>query len=141
MLEASLSFWALRVSLHPSWGGMIQQDSLSNRAARGGDLSRLAIMLTVFALTVGDWLRDALDPSQRDGYSAIYGYSAYSPSLQAIPVLLVSPSSPFMIYTYPTTRPECMLVPALPWKLLLASARAWLGPAFLGAIRAHMQRY
>jgi peptide/nickel transport system permease protein len=69
MLEASLSYLGIGVQPPtPSWGGMIQQGQSYYRTAPWLVLfPGLAIMITVFAFNLlGDGLRDALDPTQRD---------------------------------------------------------------------------
>ena len=69
MLEASLSYLGIGVQPPtPTWGGMIQQGQSFYRAAPWLVVfPGLAIMLTVFAFNLlGDGLRDALDPTQRN---------------------------------------------------------------------------
>jgi peptide/nickel transport system permease protein len=69
MLEASLSYLGIGVQPPtPSWGGMIQQGQSYYRTAPWMVIfPGLAIMLTVFAFNLlGDGLRDALDPTQRN---------------------------------------------------------------------------
>lgn len=70
MLEASLSYLGIGIQPpRPSWGGMIQQGQSYYRTAPWMVIfPGLAIMLTVFAFNLlGDGLRDALDPTQRNG--------------------------------------------------------------------------
>ncbi|MGH2521668.1 MAG: ABC transporter permease [Anaerolineales bacterium] len=69
MLEASLSYLGIGVQPPtPSWGGMIQQGQSFYRAAPWLVIfPGFAIMLAVFAFNLlGDGLRDALDPTQRN---------------------------------------------------------------------------
>lgn len=69
MLEASLSYLGIGVQPPtPSWGGMIQQGQSYYRSAPWMVIfPGLAIMLTVFAFNLlGDGLRDALDPMQKE---------------------------------------------------------------------------
>jgi peptide/nickel transport system permease protein len=69
MLEASLSYLGIGVQPPtPSWGVMIQQGQSFYRSAPWLVLfPGLAIMLTVFSFNLlGDGLRDALDPAQRN---------------------------------------------------------------------------
>ena len=69
MLEASLSYLGIGVQPPiPSWGGMIQQGQAYYRTAPWlVVVPGLAIMVTVFAFNLlGDGLRDALDPMQRE---------------------------------------------------------------------------
>jgi peptide/nickel transport system permease protein len=69
MLEASLSYLGIGVQPPtPSWGGMIQQAQSYYRTAPWLLIyPGLAIMLTVLAFNLlGDGLRDALDPVQRN---------------------------------------------------------------------------
>jgi peptide/nickel transport system permease protein len=68
MLEASLSYLGIGVQPPtPSWGGMIQQAQSFYRTAPWLLIfPGLAIMITVLAFNLlGDGLRDALDPRQR----------------------------------------------------------------------------
>jgi peptide/nickel transport system permease protein len=69
MLEASLSYLGIGVQPPtPSWGVMIQQGQSFYRSAPWLVVfPGLAIMLTVFSFNLlGDGLRDALDPAQRN---------------------------------------------------------------------------
>ncbi len=69
MLEASLSYLGIGVQPPtPSWGGIIQQGQSFYRSAPWlVAFPGLAILLTVFAFNLlGDGLRDAFDPTQRE---------------------------------------------------------------------------
>lgn len=70
LFEASLSFLGLGVQPpQPSWGSMIDKGrEYLGTAWWISIFPGLALMLTILAVSlVGDWLRDALDPTLRNG--------------------------------------------------------------------------
>jgi peptide/nickel transport system permease protein len=71
IVEASLSFLGAGIPPPmPAWGSMIAEGRTSlTRAWWASTMPGIALMLTVLSFnTIGDWLRDAIDPKMRRNY-------------------------------------------------------------------------